>query len=192
MADSSAATAMRGTPWNSRKLESPMAELRQEASTWDRRATNSWPVATGLFAGPPGPRAAAWVTRLQRPWARKPPWVLWLGWLWAEEPPWVPRLGRQWAQESRWVQGLRWSQTRRQSALGALDSIGFPARSLVLQRRVKEECLPVPDRRRGASRVSAWLVRCALGCPPAIAAVPGVRTVPGAASLALPGTLGAG
>ena len=64
--------------------------------------------------------------------------------------------------------------------------------SLVLQRRVREECLPVPDRRRGASRVSAWLVRCALGCPPAIAAVHGVRTVPGAASLALPGTLGAG
>ena len=63
---------------------------------------------------------------------------------------------------------------------------------LVLQRRVREECLPVPDRRRGASRVSAWLVRCALGCPPAIAAVHGVRTVPGAASLALPGTLGAG
>ena len=63
---------------------------------------------------------------------------------------------------------------------------------LVLQRRVREECLPVPDRRRGASRVSAWLVRCALGCPPAIAAVHGVRTVPGAASLAPPGTLGAG
>ena len=63
---------------------------------------------------------------------------------------------------------------------------------LVLQRRVREECLPVPDRRRGAFRVSAWLVRCTLGCPPAIATVPGVRTVPGAASHAPPGTLGAG
>ena len=40
-------------------------------------------------------------------------------------------------------------------------------------------------RRRGAFRASAWLVRCALGCPPAIPAVPGVRTVPGAASHAL-------
>ena len=46
----------------------------------------------------------------------------------------------------------------------------------------------MPDRRRGAFRVSAWLVRCALGCPPAIAAVPGVRTVPGAAAHATPGT----
>ena len=40
-------------------------------------------------------------------------------------------------------------------------------------------------RRRGAFRASAWLVRCALGCPPAIPAVPGVRTVSGAASHAL-------
>ena len=40
-------------------------------------------------------------------------------------------------------------------------------------------------RGRGAFRASAWLVRCALGCPPAIPAVPGVRTVPGAASHAL-------
>ena len=46
----------------------------------------------------------------------------------------------------------------------------------------------MPYRRRGAFRVNAWLVRCALGCPPAIPAVPGVRTVPGAASHALPGT----
>ena len=40
-------------------------------------------------------------------------------------------------------------------------------------------------RGRGAFRASAWVVRCALGCPPAIPAVPGVRTVPGAASHAL-------
>ena len=60
---------------------------------------------------------------------------------------------------------------------------------LVLQRRVTEECLPVPGRwRRGAFRVSAWLVRCILGCASAMPAVPGVRTVPGAASHALPGT----
>ena len=46
LADLFAAAAMRGTPWKSWKLASPIAELRHEASTWDKRTTNSWPVVT--------------------------------------------------------------------------------------------------------------------------------------------------
>ena len=56
---------------------------------------------------------------------------------------------------------------------------------LVLQRRFKGGC---PVMRGGVSRESGWPARCDVGCPPAIAATHPARTVPGAASLAPPGT----
>ena len=91
-----------------------------------------------------------------------------------------------------WKRGNVYYMTGKLMDYYSMSQVTRGYRHLVLQRRVREECLPMPGRRRGASRVSAWLVRCVLGCPPAIAAVHGVRTVPGAASLALPGTLGVG
>ena len=66
---------------------------------------------------------------------------------------------------------------------------GWP---LVLQRRFKEGCPRRHEARLGAWHESGWPVRYCPAYPPATAATLQVRTVPGAASHALPGTLGAG
>ena len=63
---------------------------------------------------------------------------------------------------------------------------------LVLQRRFKEGCPRRHEARLGAWHESGWPVRYCPAYPPATAATLQVRTVPGAASHALPGTLGAG
>ena len=64
--------------------------------------------------------------------------------------------------------------------------------ALVLQRRFKEGCPRRHEARLGAWHESGWPVRYCPAYPPATAATLQVRTVPGAASHALPGTLGAG
>ena len=63
---------------------------------------------------------------------------------------------------------------------------------LILQRRFKEGCPRRHEARLGAWHESGWPVRYCPAYPPATAATLQVRTVPGAASHALPGTLGAG
>ena len=63
---------------------------------------------------------------------------------------------------------------------------------LVLQRRFMEGWPVAGERRRGAWHGSAGPVRYYPESPPATAAVQRARTVPGAASPAPPGTLGAG
>ena len=67
-----------------------------------------------------------------------------------------------------------------------------PTQLLVLQRRFKEGCPRRHEARLGAWHESGWPVRYCPAYPPATAATLQVRTVPGAASHALPGTLGAG
>ena len=68
----------------------------------------------------------------------------------------------------------------------------FLRHPLVLQRRFKEGCPRRHEARLGAWHESGWPVRYCPAYPPATAATLQVRTVPGAASHALPGTLGAG
>ena len=73
-----------------------------------------------------------------------------------------------------------------------LPARDFLAMNLVLQRRFKEGCPRRHEARLGAWHESGWPVRYCPAYPPATAATLQVRTVPGAASHALPGTLGAG
>ena len=69
-------------------------------------------------------------------------------------------------------------------------SVGGEA-SLVLQRQFTEGCSETPGGRRGVWRESGWPDGCATAPPPATAATPQHPTVPGAASPAPPGRLGA-
>ena len=62
---------------------------------------------------------------------------------------------------------------------------------LVLQRQFTEGCSETPGGRRGVWRESGWPDGCATAPPPATAATPQHPTVPGAASPAPPGRLGA-